>query len=155
RQPVRVVVDARGRVPVGARLFDEPGHVIVATTRASDAGWRTAVGGRGAHVLECEAAEGGVNLQQLLQALAQRSITSVWAEGGGTLLGSLFDEGLVDELWAFIAPVVIGGGGLPAVGGKGVDFVRDAWRLRQVTTESVGEDILVRGYAGEWSPALD
>ncbi|MEX0781194.1 MAG: bifunctional diaminohydroxyphosphoribosylaminopyrimidine deaminase/5-amino-6-(5-phosphoribosylamino)uracil reductase RibD [Dehalococcoidia bacterium] len=154
RQPARVVVDARGRTPASARLFAGPGHVIVATTAASDPAWRKALGSLGAHVVECEPADGGVNLQQLMQALAQRAITSIWAEGGGTLLGSLFEEGLVDEVWAFLAPVIIGGTGLPAVGGPGVDFVADAWRLRDVTSERVGDDILVRGYAGDWSPAL-
>lgn len=152
RQPVRVVVDARGRTPLSARLFGEPGHVIIATTTTSDSAWRKAVGELGAHVIECEARESGVNLQQLLQALAQRAITSIWAEGGGTLLGSLFEEGLVDEVWAFLAPVIIGGSGLPAVGGRGVDFVADAWRLRNVTTQQVGDDVLVRGHTGRWSP---
>jgi diaminohydroxyphosphoribosylaminopyrimidine deaminase/5-amino-6-(5-phosphoribosylamino)uracil reductase len=105
-------------------------------------------------VVECDAAEGGVNLQQLMRTLAQRSITSVWAEGGGTLLGSLFDDGLVDEVWAFLAPVIIGGEGLPAVGGHGAESVAGAWRMREVTTERLGEDVLVRGSVGDWSPAL-
>jgi diaminohydroxyphosphoribosylaminopyrimidine deaminase/5-amino-6-(5-phosphoribosylamino)uracil reductase len=154
RQPVRVVVDARGRIPRTARLFRAGGRVVVATTAASDPAWRQQIGTTGAQVIECEAAEGRMNLQQLLQALAQRSVTSIWAEGGGTLLGSLFDEGLVDEAWAFIAPVLIGGRGLPAVGGEGARFVADATRLRDVEIERIGDDVLVRGYTGAWSPAL-
>ncbi len=154
RQPVRVVVDARGRTPFEARLFGAPGRVIVATTAASDAAWRKAVSVRGAQVIECEAAEAGVNLQQLMQALGQRGVTSVWAEGGGTLLGSLFEDGLVDEVWAFLAPLIIGGEGLPAVGGGGARSLAEAWRLREVVTERLGDDILVRGYAGDWSPKL-
>jgi diaminohydroxyphosphoribosylaminopyrimidine deaminase/5-amino-6-(5-phosphoribosylamino)uracil reductase len=153
RQPVRVVVDARGRVPAGARLFDAPGHVIVATTLESDTGWRKTMAARAAHVVECEPAAGGVNLHQLMQALAQRSVTSVWAEGGGRLLGSLFDDGLVDEAWAFIAPILIGGTGLPAVSGSGAISIADAWRLRQVVTEQLADDVLVRGYVGDWEPA--
>ena len=155
RQPARVVVDARGRTPANARLFREPGRIVVATTGASDAQWRDAIGRTGAQVLLCEEGDGaGVNLQQLLQLLAQRGVTSVWAEGGGTLLGALFDAGLVDEAWAFLAPVIIGGRGLPAVAGRGVDLVADAWRLRDVVVERVGEDLLVRGFTGDWSPAL-
>jgi diaminohydroxyphosphoribosylaminopyrimidine deaminase/5-amino-6-(5-phosphoribosylamino)uracil reductase len=149
-----VVVDARGRVPVEARLFEAPGRVIVATTVDSDAAWRKAVAARGAHVIECEPAEDGVNLHQLMQALAQRSVTSVWAEGGGTLLGSLFDEGLVDEAWAFIAPLIVGGSGLPAVGGRGAASIADAWRLREVVIDQLGEDVLVRGYVGNWAPVV-
>lgn len=155
RQPARVVVDARGRISPDARLLHEPGHSIVATSAASTEDWRRSVAARGAYVIACEAGEaGGVNLQQLMQALAQRNITSVWVEGGGTLLGALFEAGLVDELWAFLAPVIIGGTGLPAVGGVGVDVVANAWRLRDVAVERLGEDLLVRGYAGDWAPAL-
>lgn len=154
RQPVRVVVDARGRIPGTARLFGSRGRVVVATTAASDPNWRQQIGTTGAQVIECEKAAGGVNLQQLLQALAQRSVTSIWAEGGGTILGSLFDEGLVDEVWAFLAPVIIGGRGVPAVGGEGARFVADATRLRDVEIERIGDDVLVRGYTGTWSPAL-
>ena len=143
---------------LGTSLLDAMAceKAIVATTAASDAGWRKAIAETGAHVIECEAgADGGVNLHQLLRSLGQRSVTSVWAEGGGTLLGSLFDEGLVDEVWAFIAPLVIGGEGRPAVAGKGARLVAEAWRLREVATERLGDDMLIRGYAGEWSPAVD
>ncbi|MBI2766064.1 MAG: bifunctional diaminohydroxyphosphoribosylaminopyrimidine deaminase/5-amino-6-(5-phosphoribosylamino)uracil reductase RibD [Chloroflexi bacterium] len=151
-QPVRVVLDARGRVPAGARLFKEPGRVLVATSSAAPAGWRRAVAGTGAQVIECEAGPGGVQLDQLLTTLGQRGILSVWAEGGGTLLGGLFEGGHVDEVWAFVAPIVIGGDGLPAVGGIGAGVVAEAWRLRETVVERLGEDILIRGYAGDWSP---
>ena len=76
---------------------------------------------------------------------------SVWVEGGGTVLGSLFEGGQVDEVWAFIAPVVIGGGGLAAVGGVGPDLVSQAWRLKSPQVEIVGDDVLVRGRTGNWA----
>ncbi|MCK9520497.1 MAG: bifunctional diaminohydroxyphosphoribosylaminopyrimidine deaminase/5-amino-6-(5-phosphoribosylamino)uracil reductase RibD [Dehalococcoidia bacterium] len=152
RQPVRVILDARGRVPATARLFKEPGTTIVATSYTAPATWKGELTAAGALVLECEAGATGINLDQLLRTLAQRSIVSIWAEGGAALLGALFDARHVDEVWAFIAPVVIGGGGLPAVGGEGVLRVADAWRIADPIVESVGNDILVRGYTGDWSP---
>jgi len=153
RHPVRVVLDARGRIPAAAAVLHGPGHAIVATTREAPAGWKRAIAATGAHVIECDrSAAGGVELDQLLPALAARGILSIWAEGGGTLLGSLFEAGHVDELWAFLAPLVIGGGGLPAVGGAGAASIAGAWRLRDVVVESVGGDILVRGYTGGFDP---
>lgn len=151
-QPIRIVLDARGRTPPGARLFSEPGQVLVATTRDAPAAWRNEILAAGGRLIDCEPCESGLNLDQLLQALGRRSILSVWAEGGGTVLGSLFDGGHVDEVWAFLAPMVIGGGGLPAVGGEGAAWISDAWRLRDPVVESLGSDILVRGYTGNWSP---
>lgn len=152
RQPLRVVLDARGRVPPSAGMFREPGSTLIATTAASEARWRREIAVAGAQVLVCEGTDDGLNLHQLFQALVQREIVSVWAEGGATLLGSLFDGGHVDEVWAFIAPLIIGGEGRPAVLGSGAPTVADAWRLRNPVVESLGGDILVRGYIGDWSP---
>jgi diaminohydroxyphosphoribosylaminopyrimidine deaminase/5-amino-6-(5-phosphoribosylamino)uracil reductase len=146
-QPVRIVVDARGRTPPDAALVAQPGSVIIATTRQADPAWRAAVASGGVQVIDCEPGDPGVNLRQLLQVLAARGIMSIWAEGGGTLLGALFDEDLVDEVWAFIAPVVIGGrDALPAVGGEGALTMSGAWRLTEPHVELTGGDVLVRGY---------
>ncbi len=153
RQPVRIVLDGRGRIPATAQLFSQPGITLVATTRAADANWKQSITGAGGTILECEEGETGVNLQQLMQVLARRSILSIWAEGGATLLGSLFDEGLVDEAWAFIAPKILGGQARAAVAGIGVDFVSDAPVLRDIHVEQLGPDVLIRGYTGAFDPA--
>ena len=150
RQPVRVIVDARGRVPADAQVFSGPGHVIVAAGEDAPDAWKQQITATGATVIDCERDGTGVNLQQLLPALARRGIMSAWVEAGSTLLGSLFDGGHVDELWAFLAPRIIGGRGAPAVGGEGVQRVADAHALREVVVEQVGNDILVRGYTGRW-----
>lgn len=152
-QPARVVLDSRGQLSLDAQILRGPGQCIVATTREADGRWKDGVRGAGATVIECERGEHGIELRQLLRVLATRSILSVWVEGGGTLLGSFFDHDLVDETWAFIAPLIMGGDGRPAVGGKGVELVADAHRLRQVVVESIGEDVLVRGYTGAWDPS--
>ncbi len=147
RQPVRLVVDSRGRISPNARLFSEPGAVLIATTSDSTAAWRRQIAAAGAQIIECERDATGLNLFQLMQTLGQRGTLSIWAEGGSTLLGSLFDAGLVDELWAFLAPIVLGGAhALPAVAGDGAASVLDAWRLERLAVESAGEDILVRGF---------
>jgi len=152
RQPVRVVLDARGRVPPTARLFSEPGATILATTCTADPGWKRALAALGAEILEVEPGPAGVNLGAVLAALGARGVLSVWAEGGATVLGSLLDGGHVDEVWAFVAPILIGGSGLAAVGGAGADLVSLAPRLRSPQVEVVGDDVLVRGYTGDWLP---
>ncbi len=152
RQPVRIVLDARGRVSPGARIFAAPGKTIVATSEGAPAPWKRAIAAAGAQVIECEAAADGLNLDQLLRALGERGIMSIWAEGGATLLGSLFDGRHVDEAWAFIAPVIIGGPGPGAVAGRGARLISEASRLEEVTVEQIGADVLVRGYTTCWRP---
>jgi len=150
RQPLRIVVDGRRRVPPDASVFAQPGESLLVTTPGAPAAWSDAIAATGAQVLECEAADLGVNLQQLLRVLGQRGILSLWAEGGAGLLGSLFDGGHVDEVWAFLAPKIIGGVGPAAVAGHGVNFVADATRLRDTEILRLGDDTLIRGYTGGW-----
>jgi diaminohydroxyphosphoribosylaminopyrimidine deaminase/5-amino-6-(5-phosphoribosylamino)uracil reductase len=152
RQPARVVLDARGRISPAARIFGEPGHTIVATSCDARPAWKQKIASAGAQIIECDHDGSGINLDQLFATLGARGILSIWAEGGGTVLGSLFEGGHVDEVWAFIAPVIIGGDGLPAVAGEGARALDEAWRLRQPTIEVLGTDVLVRGYTGAWSP---
>ena len=68
-------------------------------------------------------------------------------EGGGKLLGSLFDHHLVDRVLAFISPIIIGGSeAASAVAGNGVDNIAKALRLSRVNIKNFGDDILVSGY---------
>ena len=152
RQPVRVVLDGRGRTSPEARVFREPGQLIVATSPKAGADWTRSIAATGAQLIVCEPDDGGVNLDQLFQTLAQRGIMSIWCEGGATVLGSLFAGGHVDEVWAFVAPMIIGGDGLAALGSLGLPALADAPRLKEVSYHQVGADMLVRGYAGGWSP---
>ena len=85
-----------------------------------------------------------------MKKLGEREITSVLVEGGGILQGSLFDQGLVDKVIAFISPVIIGGKDATAtIAGKGVDKMADAFRIERVTTERFGDDIMISGYVGK------
>lgn len=140
RQPLRVVVEGKMRLPNDAALLAEPGETVVAT----------AVAGRrvpGAEVISLPGSNGRVDLPALLQYLGLRGITSVLVEGGSVLLGSLFDQRLVDRVVAFIAPVIIGGDGAPSpVGGAGAVRLADALRLRHVAYRQIGEDMMVTGY---------
>ncbi len=141
RQPLRVVVDSRGRLPDGARMLGQPGPVLVATVtdRESFAN---------AEVATLRSANGGVDLDGLLEHLGgQREVTSVLVEGGKTLLGTLFDLGLVDKVVAFVAPTIIGGDEAPtAVGGRGVDTMSDVLKLERTRVRRLGRDTAIIGY---------
>jgi diaminohydroxyphosphoribosylaminopyrimidine deaminase/5-amino-6-(5-phosphoribosylamino)uracil reductase len=147
KQPLRVIVDGEGRTPLTARVFSEPGETLLALGRTATPKEKAAFAEVGAEILELPAAEGLVDLEGLLRALGEREITSVLVEGGGILFGSLFDQGLVDKVIAFTAPIIIGGAeAKTAVAGKGVDSVADSFRLERVRVEKLGDDLMVSGY---------
>ena len=146
RQPLRTIVDSSGRTPTAAQLFQEPGQVLLAGAHVSQER-ANALKHRGTELVQLPAEDGSVDLKALLALLGQREVTSVLVEGGGTLLGSLFDQVLVNKVVAFIAPVIIGGASATsAVGGHGSATLAEALRLRDVQTEHLGEDLMVVGY---------
>ena len=146
KQPVRIIIDGKGRTPKGARIFHETGKTILVLGRPAAAGEKEAFSKLGAEIVEMPSINGIIDLKPVLKMLAEREITSVLVEGGGILVGSLFDQGLVDRVFAFISPVIIGGEASMAVAGRGVDKLSDAHKLERVTTTRFGEDILISGY---------
>ncbi|MGD0651755.1 MAG: bifunctional diaminohydroxyphosphoribosylaminopyrimidine deaminase/5-amino-6-(5-phosphoribosylamino)uracil reductase RibD [Verrucomicrobiia bacterium] len=141
KQPLRVVVDARGRTPTNARLFHDVhrNRTIVVTTKLSSSRWRRYLVLRGIDVVVVPQKGRRVDLRAALRALGKRDVTSVLVEGGGELLGSMFDARLVDRVALFLAPIVIGGReAVSAVGGKGAAKVKRAVRLRDCRWRSIG-----------------
>jgi diaminohydroxyphosphoribosylaminopyrimidine deaminase/5-amino-6-(5-phosphoribosylamino)uracil reductase len=155
RQPLRVVLDSRGRLPSSARVVDGslPGRTLVATTPSG----RSVLPNMPLDVVEVWAAEAGpdgrVQTAELLTELGRRSLISVLVEAGGTLLASLLEQRLVDEVVAFIAPKLVGGSDAPTpLGGRGVEEMSAAIELLDISYERIGPDVIVRGYPRACSP---
>ena len=140
---LKVVLDTRLRTPPDARLLRTPGPALIACAEGADQGRADALRAAGAEVTAFPA-ERSVDLGAVLLSLRERGCLSVMIEGGGRVLGSAFDTGLVDEVWAFVAPLIVGGG-QPAVDGEGPARIADAYRLHAMRTEALGPDILFRG----------
>ena len=143
KQPLRVVADARGRAPTNARLFHamHRNRTIVVTTKLSSSRWRRYLVLRGIDVVVVPQKGRRVDVRAALKALGKRDVTSVLVEGGGELLGSMFDARLVDRVALFLAPIVIGGReAVSAVGGKGAAKVKRAVRLRDCRWRSIGRN---------------
>jgi diaminohydroxyphosphoribosylaminopyrimidine deaminase/5-amino-6-(5-phosphoribosylamino)uracil reductase len=153
RQPLRVVVDSRGRIPPMARVLTGESRTFVATTDEATPTWRGIIEAQGAEVVTFPSRDGHVDLRTLLEELGRRDILTLLVEGGGVIHGGFFDAGLVDKVLAVIAPMIVGASEAPAaVAGKGAYRMAEAMRLREVTVERLGDDILVTGYP---APALD
>jgi len=149
RHPLRVILDSTGRVPFSARVLDPalPGQTLIATTDAMPPERRQILKDSGVEVLTLPTDNGRVDLEALLTALGRREITSLLVEGGGTVLGSFFARGLVNQVLAFVAPIIIGGRDAPTpVGGAGAARIAEAWRLERVEVQRLGPDVLIGGY---------
>jgi diaminohydroxyphosphoribosylaminopyrimidine deaminase/5-amino-6-(5-phosphoribosylamino)uracil reductase len=146
KQPLRIIVDGQGRIPPSARLFSEPGQTLLVLGSNVSPEIKKSLAGTGAEIMELPSKEGVLDMELLLRRLGERQITRILVEGGGILLGSLFDKGLVDKVVAFLAPIIIGGEeARPAVAGMGIEKLADCTRLKQVKLERVGDDIMITG----------
>jgi len=147
KQPLRVIVDGKGRTPSVSQVFNESGKALLALGETISAQKKKIYSRVGAELLELPMEEGKIDLDLLLEKLGERNITSVLVEGGGILMGSLFDHGLVDKVIAFITPIIIGGrDAKTAVAGIGVDKVMESQKLERVRVETFGNDLMVSGY---------
>ena len=147
RQPLRVIVDSTARTPAAARLLSELCRALTAISQVNKVASRR-LADLGVEVEAVPASDGSVDLCRLLEALAGREVSSVLVEGGGTLLGSLFDKGLIDKYVAFIAPTIIGSVEAPSpIGGRGIEDIKEALRLQHVTIQQMGKDVMIAGYS--------
>jgi len=149
RQPVVVVVDSQLSTPRDAAIFERGASVILATlpVKPGQETENQRILSTKAKILQTKEKSGQVNLRDVMKKLAQLGIINILVEGGGTLIGSLFDEGLVDKVKFFISPKIIGGKlAISSVMGKGVKRIDRAIRIKDVTLKRIKEDILIEGY---------
>ncbi|MDU4961431.1 MAG: bifunctional diaminohydroxyphosphoribosylaminopyrimidine deaminase/5-amino-6-(5-phosphoribosylamino)uracil reductase RibD [Sporomusaceae bacterium] len=148
RNPVRIVVDSRGRTPLQSKLLtDKAATTIIAVGETADAGRCAAYAAAGAEVMQLPQTAAGLDLHALFRRLAQRGLNSILVEGGATLNASILAANLADLVYWFIAPMLVGGSQAPGpVGGSGVSQLQEAYTLEDTCLETVAADILVTGY---------
>ena len=144
RPPLRVLVDARGRVPATGDLFTHEAPTLVATTALAPEDRRREWSEVGAEVVVYEAEGEGVPIGRLAEDLGKRDVQAILLEGGPTLAWSAVEEGVVDKVVVYLAPKLIGGDDAPTVlGGRGFAPIGQALSLRIRSFDTVGEDLRV------------
>ena len=147
KQPLRLIVDSKGSIPLNSHIFEPPGEVLLATVKPLESKKRRALLQTNVELLELPGKNDLVDIEELLKTLGRREIINVLVEGGSKLLGSFFDYDLVDKVLTFISPIIVGGNqATPAVGGCGINNISEAWHLNKLSTERFGDNILVSGY---------
>jgi diaminohydroxyphosphoribosylaminopyrimidine deaminase/5-amino-6-(5-phosphoribosylamino)uracil reductase len=148
RKAARIVVDSAASLASDSRLIRtiEEGPVLVAVGPNSTSADRQRLQDHGCEILVCDAATHAARLAQLLDELGRRRMTNVLVEGGGKLLGALFDLGAIDEVHVFIAPKLIGGeAAIAPLGGHGIENMSEALPLIDTQSEQVGDDLYIHG----------
>jgi diaminohydroxyphosphoribosylaminopyrimidine deaminase/5-amino-6-(5-phosphoribosylamino)uracil reductase len=147
--PTRVIVDTHLRTPPDSRVVTKTGEAptLLATGPVTSRDKRSRLMEQGVEVVELPLEHGRVSLRALLQELGNREMTSLLVEGGAEIHGAFFFDNLVDKVYLFFAPKIIGGSkAVPVIGGVGAATVAEASNLKHVKVRRMGDDIMIEGY---------
>jgi diaminohydroxyphosphoribosylaminopyrimidine deaminase/5-amino-6-(5-phosphoribosylamino)uracil reductase len=140
-EPLRVICDSHLRISPNAKVFTKP-KIAIATSAKMDKLKAGIFHKMGVPLILCGRER--VHLPTLMRKLFDLGKRSVLIEGGGEITGSAFDEGLVERIYSFIAPKIIGGEhAISPVRGIGVARADKAHQLANMRVSNLGEDIFV------------
>lgn len=145
KDPLRIILDPKLRIPLDAQVLRDENVLMITTTNAPQSTIEL-LEKRGIKVLIFE--ENKIAIKDLLTKLKELKIISVLVEGGGKTLGNFIDERLVDKVYAFYGPIIIGGeNAVSAIRGKGTETIKQALHLENIEIKRFSDDILISGYA--------
>lgn len=147
RNPLRVVVDPRLRIPMDARVLkdqDKAGTIIIATS-SDDEEKLNHIREMGVEIICADAdAQGRVDIEKLLSMLGERGISSLLVEGGASVITTFIKKRLVDRLLIVVAPKFVGKG-IEAIGDLGIKSMEDARLVSCVKVHKKGDDLIIDG----------
>jgi diaminohydroxyphosphoribosylaminopyrimidine deaminase/5-amino-6-(5-phosphoribosylamino)uracil reductase len=148
RNPWRVILDGRLRIPASARLFTHPDRDrnLVVTSEGAPARKVRALEALGAKVWRFPAVRGQVVWNTFLKRLGELGIISVLVEGGAGVAASALRQRAVDKVLFFYAPKIFGGDGRVMIDSLGIDRVNQALAVGRLQVQKSGGDVLVTGY---------
>lgn len=148
KNPIRIVVDSSLKIDINANVVqDKSAKTIIATTDKADKDKILKLQAQDVDVIVVDKDKNDkVDIEKLLDILGQKNICSILVEGGATLSGSFVAKKLIDKVYFFIAPKIVGGKEAKTpVAGTGILNLQEALTLKDIQIEKLEEDILIIG----------
>lgn len=139
---LRVIIDAKLDLNVKSKVFRNK-NVFVACTDEAVA--KNKVKFKKSGIEFKSLGKNRISVEKLLKFLGKRGIQSVFVEGGSEVNGSFFDEKMIDKVIFYIAPKLIGGKGLPVIGGKGIEKLSEVMEFKNFSVDKIGKDLKAVG----------
>ena len=146
KDPMKIVVDSKLKIPKNCHLMKNPQKLIVATTSRASKKNIEKLQQKGVTVIVAKINKGMVDLEDLMKQLGKMEITSVMVEGGAELNSSAIKAGIADKILIFTAPKIIGNNGLGGIGNLGISRIDKAINLKDPEFRKVGKDMLIEAY---------
>ena len=150
KYPVRIILDSKLRIPLACDMVktSEKYKTLIFASGDARSDKEAKLKSLGLEIIKVPKDENGrVSLKHVCEELYKREIVNVLVEGGGEVNSSLLKDGLLDKVILFYSPIFIGGkGALNVIGGRGIDFLKDAYKVDVSVIKRFKEDIYVEGY---------
>ena len=147
-QPIRIIVDTKVSISLESNIVKtakEYRTILAVSGQRLAADKIEMLKSLNVEILSCEEKDGHIDINDLMKRLGEIGIDSLLLEGGSTLNAAFLEAGCVDEVYAFIAPKIIGGENSKSpIGGKGIDLMKDAIMLKDIKIETFDNDILIK-----------
>lgn len=147
-QPIRIIADSRASISMESRIMQTSRQIrtIIAHTSAASSEKIRLIHNVGAETVLCDDEDGKISINDLMRKLGAMGIDSLLLEGGQNLNTSFIKARCVDEVWAFIAPKIIGGSlAKTPVANLGLSTMDLAIKLKDIEIERFDDDILIKG----------
>ncbi|MFW6040767.1 MAG: 2,5-diamino-6-(ribosylamino)-4(3H)-pyrimidinone 5'-phosphate reductase [Thermoplasmatota archaeon] len=132
-QPLKVVLDSKGRIPEDAKLFEKGDYLIATSSKTEKMKWMQFGNGD------------KVNLNLLLNELERRGVNELLVEGGGEVIYSFLKEALVDEIYIFVGSIIIGGKDAPTpADGEGAKNIEEIIKLDLLDVKELDDGVLLK-----------
>jgi diaminohydroxyphosphoribosylaminopyrimidine deaminase/5-amino-6-(5-phosphoribosylamino)uracil reductase len=149
KDPLRIILDTHLAISPQAKLLRQASAadtVLVvgpSITRDKKRPYEKA----GARVIEAELKNGLIDMEALMDRLGAMGVTSLLIEGGSRVLASAFRAGIVDKVFFFYAPKILGGDdGIPICSGPGPELMRQSIAVNDIDVRRFGDDVMIEGY---------
>lgn len=151
RTAARIIFDSQASLNESSRVIEtiDQAPVIVAASTSARSERLERLQHAGCDLILCEGNDHASRLNALLIELANRGMTNILVEGGSQLLGLMWDERQINEVFSFIAPKIAGGrDAISPIGGQGIRNMEDATPLAETEIRSFGNTICLHGFTG-------
>jgi 2,5-diamino-6-(ribosylamino)-4(3H)-pyrimidinone 5'-phosphate reductase len=141
KQPLRVVLDSKGRTPSHALVLNDVSKTLIITTKGKEKTYN----GSHIEVVSCKTDRTGlIDIKSALDILYRKGVRTLLVEGGGTIIWNFLKNKVVDDLYIFIKPCIIGGKETPTLAeGEGIKSEEDSIPLKIVKVKRLGTGLLI------------
>ncbi|UCD78553.1 MAG: bifunctional diaminohydroxyphosphoribosylaminopyrimidine deaminase/5-amino-6-(5-phosphoribosylamino)uracil reductase RibD, partial [Desulfobacterales bacterium] len=149
KDPLRIILDTHLSISPDAKLLRQKSEadtiLVVGAAVAQDK--KKALEKEGTRVIQAALKNGLIDLDALMKQLGDMQLTSLLIEGGSRVLASAFKAGIVDKVFFFYAPKILGGDdGVPICSGPGAELMSQSIAVSEIGIHRFGDDVMIEGY---------